>query len=72
MAGGQSRYSDGELLSVPAQRKDGSQLSVEFTITPIRPEAGVTIGLVALMRDVTARFEETKELRRKLQAVTGR
>jgi len=72
MAGGQSRYSDGELLSVPAQRKDGSQLSVEFTITPIRPEAGDTIGLVALMRDVTARFEETKELRRKLQAVTGR
>ena len=70
MAGGQSRYSDSELLSVPAQRKDGSPLSVEFTITPIPSEAGGIVGLVAVIRDVTARFQETKELRRKLQALT--
>src|SRR5215510_1699193 len=70
MAGGQSRYRDSELLSVPAQRKDGSQVSVEFTITPIRSKADGIIGLVAVIRDVTARFEETKALRRKLQALT--
>jgi PAS domain S-box-containing protein len=70
MAGGRSRYSDSALLSVPALRKDGSQLSVEFTITPIASKAGDLIGLVAVIRDVTVRFEETKELRRKLQALT--
>jgi PAS domain S-box-containing protein len=68
MASGQSRYSAGELLSVPALRKDGSQLSVEFTITPIQTFHGV-VGLVAVMRDVTARFEEVKALRRKLRAL---
>jgi PAS domain S-box-containing protein len=72
MAHGQSRYSAGELLAVPAQRKDGSQLSVEFTITPIQSETGEVVGLIAVMRDVTARFEETKELRRKLRVLTPR
>ena len=52
---------------VPAERKDGSQVSVEFTITPLSSAAGETIGLVAVLRDVTARFEETRELRRKLR-----
>jgi PAS domain S-box-containing protein len=71
MAGGTSRYSDSALLSVPALRKDGSQLSVEFTITPIASKAGDLIGLVAVIRDITVRFEETQELRRKLQALRG-
>ena len=70
MAGGRSRYGDGDLLAVPALRKDGSQLSVEFTITPIPSDAGGVIGLVAVIRDVTARFEETKGLRRKVRALT--
>jgi len=70
MAGGRSRYSESELLAVPAQRRDGSPLSVEFTITPIPSEEGGLIGLVAVIRDVTARFNEAKELRRKLQAFT--
>src|SRR6201982_3281440 len=34
MRTGQSRYSDGQLLSVPAVRKDGTRISVEFTIVP--------------------------------------
>ena len=41
---------------------DGSPLSIEFTITPIHSEQGEIIGLVTVMRDVTARFEETKGL----------
>jgi PAS domain S-box-containing protein len=71
MATGQSRYSAGALLSVPALRKDGARLSVEFTIAPIRSASGEIVGLVAVMRDATARFEEIKELRRQLGA-TGR
>jgi PAS domain S-box-containing protein len=69
IASGRSRYSVGALLSVPALRKDGSQLSVEFTITPILSASGEISGLVATMRDVTARFEETKALRQQLRAV---
>ena len=70
IAGGQSRYSDSDLLAVPALRKDGSPLSIEFTIMPIPSEADGVIGLVAVIRDVTARFQETKELRRQLAALT--
>lgn len=69
MASGQSRYSAGELLSVPALRQDGSQLSVEFTLTSVQSSQGEVIGLVAVMRDVTARFDEMKRLRQELRAL---
>jgi PAS domain S-box-containing protein len=68
MATGQSRYGAGELLSVPAQHKSGARISVEFTITAVRSAAGEVTGLVAVMRDATARFEEIKALRQKLGA----
>jgi PAS domain S-box-containing protein len=71
MATGQSRYSAGALLSVPALRKDGARLSVEFTIAPIRSASGEIVGLVAVMRDATARFEEIKALRRQLGETAG-
>jgi signal transduction histidine kinase len=71
MATRHSRYDAGELLSVPGLR-DGLPLSIEFTITPIHSEQGEIIGLVAVMRDVTARFEEIKGLRQKLRALTAR
>jgi len=69
IASGRSRYSAGALLSVPALRKDGSQLSVEFAITPLSSASGDIRGLVAVMRDATARFEETKALRQQLRAL---
>ena len=66
MPSGQSRYADGQLLSVPAIRKDGARISVEFTITPFADAAGRMIGIAAIMRDVTARFEEMRALRKEL------
>ena len=36
MRTGQTRYRDGQVLSVPALRKDGARISVEFTIVPFR------------------------------------
>jgi PAS domain S-box-containing protein len=65
---GRSRYGDGDLLSVPAVRKNGERISVEFTIVPLKDEAGRMVGMAALMRDVTKRFEEIKALRRQLAA----
>jgi PAS domain S-box-containing protein len=64
--GGQSRYGAGDLLNVPAVRKDGGNISVEFTIVPLRDETGDISGLVAIMRDVTKRFEEMRALKRRL------
>lgn len=69
---GRSRYGDGDLLSVPAIRKDGERISVEFTIVPLKDEIGRMVGMAALMRDVTERFEEMKALRRQLAAAAER
>jgi PAS domain S-box-containing protein len=63
MRTGQSRYGAGDLLAVPGRRKDGARISLEFTIVPIRDEAGTLTGIAALMRDVTATFNELKALR---------
>ncbi len=63
---GKSRYGEDDLLSVPALRKDGVTISVEFTIVPLRSE-GRMIGMAAIMRDVTQRFEEMRALKRKVE-----
>ena len=66
METGESRYGAGDVLSVPAQRKDGSRISVDFTILPFRGDDGRIEGIAAILRDVTARFEELKALRRQV------
>jgi PAS domain S-box-containing protein len=68
MATGTSRYGDGDLLSVPALTKTGRRISVEFTIAVLRDEGQAPAGTVAIMRDVTQRFEELRELRRRVAA----
>jgi PAS domain S-box-containing protein len=65
MRTGETRYAAGDLLAVPALRRDGARLSVEFTILPFHDDAGTMVGVAAVMRDVTARFEEMKALRRR-------
>jgi PAS domain S-box-containing protein len=72
MRTGKSRYGSGDLLSVPALRKDGAQISVEFTIAVVRGEQGDMVGLVAVMRDATKRFNELKALRKELREKAGR
>ena len=66
MATGTSRYDHGDLLSVPALTKDGRRISVEFTIAMLRDTNQEVAGTAAVMRDVTRRFEELKDLRRRL------
>jgi PAS domain S-box-containing protein len=61
---GQTRYGDGQILAVPAIRKDGTRLSVEFTIVPFTDGEGRMTGIAAIMRDTTARFEELRALRK--------
>jgi PAS domain S-box-containing protein len=66
MTTGKSRYGHGDLLSVPALTKDGKRISVEFTIALLHDERQQPAGTVAVMRDVTARFNEIRELRKML------
>ncbi len=64
MRTGQTKYGAGDLLAVPALRKDGARISVEFSIIPFRDASGAMIGMAAILRDVTERFEEIKALRK--------
>jgi PAS domain S-box-containing protein len=66
MQTGNTRYGVGETLAVPAMRKNGQRISIEFTILPFRDDAGKMVGIAAILRDVTVRFEETRALRRQL------
>lgn len=66
MRTGKSRYGLGDTLAVPALRKDGTRVSIEFTVLPFGDAAGRMIGIAAILRDVTKRFEEMRALRRQL------
>jgi PAS domain S-box-containing protein len=66
METGESRYGS-ELLKVPAIRKDGSTISVEFTILLVRNYQNEIIGTVAILRDVTEGWKQEKELKQKIK-----
>lgn len=68
---GHTKYGSGDVLSVPARRKDGTRLSVEFSIIPMRDASGAITGMAAIMRDVTKRFNELKALRKQLGLGSG-
>jgi PAS domain S-box-containing protein len=71
MRTGRTRYDAGDLLAVPALRKDGSRISVEFSIVPLKDGTGAMMGMAAIIRDVTGRFEEMKALRKAAGAATA-
>ncbi len=71
MESGVSRYGTGDILAVPGRHKDGHRISLEFTITPLKRPDNRIVGMVATMRDVTRRFEETKALRKRVAELGG-
>ncbi len=68
MATGVTRYGR-ELLKVPALKKDGTRISIEFSILLPRDAAGAILGAVAILRDVTERWEQDRALRQRLAAL---
>lgn len=70
MAKGESRYA-ADLLAVPGLKKDGSRISLEFTITLIKDDAGEVLGAAAIIRDVTARWQRDQELKKRLAELAG-
>lgn len=71
MTTGESHYGHGDLLSVPAQGKTGQRISVEFTIAMLRDGDGRSAGTVAILRDISKRFEEVRALKRQLAEAIG-
>lgn len=61
-----------EMLSVPGLRKDGSRISLEFSVAMIRGEDGGLEGIVAVMRDVTARWLKEQEMKKRLASIEPR
>lgn len=68
VATGVTRYGR-EVLAVPALRKDGRRISLEFTIVLLRDAAGELLGPAAIIREVTTRWQHDKALKERLAAL---
>jgi PAS domain S-box-containing protein len=71
MATGRSRYAD-SLLSVPVNHRDGSRLSLEFSVAMLRDADGRIAGISAIMREVPERRNAEKALRARLSELEQR
>jgi PAS domain S-box-containing protein len=65
METGETKYGK-DTLAVPALRKDGTRISIEFTIVLLRDDEGKPAGNAAVIRDVTARWQKDKALKERL------
>ena len=61
---GRSKYG-ADVLRVPGLHKDGRPLSIAFTVA-LLGSAGRVDSIVAIVRDETQRWQEERELRRRL------
>lgn len=53
---GETRYGD-RLLAVPALRRDGARISIEFSVALLRDEQDRVAAISAIVRDVTERWQ---------------
>lgn len=67
MGTGETKYKTG-LLSSPGIRKDGTRVSLEFSMVLLRDETGTIKGCASIMRDVTERWKKEKMLKERLTA----
>ena len=70
MATGETRYGT-EMLAVPAFHQNGSRMSTEFSIVLLQDDDGKPLGVAAIMRDITERRNQEKELRDRLAELEG-
>jgi PAS domain S-box-containing protein len=71
MASGVTKYGR-DALAVPSTRKDGSRISIEFNIVLLRAPTGELLGAAAMIQDVTARWQQQKELNARLAALEAK
>jgi PAS domain S-box-containing protein len=71
MASGVTKYGR-DPLAVPAMRKDGSRISIEFNVVLVRADSGELAGVAAMVQDVTARWQKQKEMNARLAALEAK
>lgn len=71
MGTGVTRYGR-ELLAVPALTKDGKRISIEFSIALLRAPSGELLGATAILQDVTARWQQQKDLKSRLATLEAK
>ncbi|SRR5258706_8446265 len=71
MATGETRYGN-DVLRVPAVHKDGRSLSIAFTVALLYSPQKELTGIVAVIRDETSRFQEERNLRKRLTELEAR
>jgi PAS domain S-box-containing protein len=71
MASGVTKYGR-DPLAVPAMRKDGSRISIEFNVVLVRADNGELAGVAAMVQDVTARWQKQKEMNARLAALEAK
>ena len=69
---GHTSYAEGQMLAVPALRKDGRQISIEFSIQLLKDTNDQIEWIVAIVRDVTERYTRDKGLRAELKALQSK
>jgi PAS domain S-box-containing protein len=71
MQTGTTRYGE-QLLKVPAKHRDGRTLSIAFTVAMLVDDQGAVTGVVAVIRDETARFKAEREIAARLASLEQR
>jgi PAS domain S-box-containing protein len=71
MESGESHYSV-DLLSAPALRKDGSRISTEFSMVMVKGDDGKVLGVAAVIRDVSVRWQREKELKERVRELENK
>jgi PAS domain S-box-containing protein len=61
-----------DTLRVPALHKDGHTLSIAFTVSMLFSDDHKVTGIVAIVRDESARFAEMRDLRKRLVELESR
>ena len=70
MATGQTKYGN-DVLRVPALHKDGHTLSIAFTVSMLYKADGAVSVIVAVIRDVSVKFAEERDLRKRIMELEG-
>ena len=72
MESGHTEYGN-RLLEVPAIHRDGRAISVAFTVTLLMVDDQTRpVGIAAVMRDDTQRWQERREARAEIAALRAR
>jgi PAS domain S-box-containing protein len=71
MQTGHTKYGT-DVLRVPALHKDGRTLSIAFTVALLRAPGDGARVIAAIVRDETSRWNEERELRRRLAELEAR